>query len=239
MPSVKSESVNPAGNSTDPATRVTTTLRSLERLAESASTASRRNSVSCSRPLSVGSALPSQAGLSSGRRTPRALRDSPAAPPTAFEPRAQPSPKMSLRWGPGSGVCLRGREPPTRSEAGGSVRSVQVAGSSSSAGGADGITCHRPSRCRTGLERRPLRRRAARRIRQQPETPEQLGAGGCCRPEPPEPRLPADHRHQRHACKGSCRGTSVLFRRSTDGGAIFGPETFVCVGRLQDDRVAV
>jgi hypothetical protein len=31
-----------------------------------------------------------------------------------------------------------------------------------------------------------------------------------------------------HACKGSCPGTSVLFRRSTDGGAIFGPETFVC-----------
>jgi hypothetical protein len=32
-----------------------------------------------------------------------------------------------------------------------------------------------------------------------------------------------------HACKGSCPGTSVLFRRSTDGGATFGPETFVCV----------
>src|SRR3954471_7836380 len=31
-----------------------------------------------------------------------------------------------------------------------------------------------------------------------------------------------------HACKGSCPGTSVLFRRSTDGGASFGPETFVC-----------
>jgi hypothetical protein len=32
-----------------------------------------------------------------------------------------------------------------------------------------------------------------------------------------------------HACKGSCPGTSVLFRRSTDGGETFGPETFVCV----------
>jgi hypothetical protein len=32
-----------------------------------------------------------------------------------------------------------------------------------------------------------------------------------------------------HACKGSCPGTSVLFRRSTDGGATFGPEAFVCV----------
>jgi hypothetical protein len=32
-----------------------------------------------------------------------------------------------------------------------------------------------------------------------------------------------------HACKGSCPGTSVLFQRSTDGGASFGPETFVCV----------
>src|SRR5204863_6037093 len=31
-----------------------------------------------------------------------------------------------------------------------------------------------------------------------------------------------------HACKGNCPGTSVLFRRSTDGGASFGPETFVC-----------
>jgi hypothetical protein len=31
------------------------------------------------------------------------------------------------------------------------------------------------------------------------------------------------------ACKGNCPGTSVLFRRSTDGGATFGPETFVCV----------
>jgi hypothetical protein len=30
------------------------------------------------------------------------------------------------------------------------------------------------------------------------------------------------------ACKGNCPGTSVLFRRSTDGGASFGPETFVC-----------
>jgi hypothetical protein len=30
------------------------------------------------------------------------------------------------------------------------------------------------------------------------------------------------------ACKGSCPGTSVLFRRSTDGGASYGPETFVC-----------
>jgi hypothetical protein len=32
-----------------------------------------------------------------------------------------------------------------------------------------------------------------------------------------------------HACKGPCPGTSVLFRRSTDGGATFGPQTFVCV----------
>jgi hypothetical protein len=32
-----------------------------------------------------------------------------------------------------------------------------------------------------------------------------------------------------HACKGSCPGTSILFRRSTDGGATFGPEAFVCV----------
>jgi hypothetical protein len=31
------------------------------------------------------------------------------------------------------------------------------------------------------------------------------------------------------ACKGNCPGTSVLFRRSTDGGGDFGPETFVCV----------
>jgi hypothetical protein len=31
-----------------------------------------------------------------------------------------------------------------------------------------------------------------------------------------------------HACKGNCPGTSVLFRRSTDGGANFGPESFVC-----------
>jgi hypothetical protein len=30
------------------------------------------------------------------------------------------------------------------------------------------------------------------------------------------------------ACGGNCPGTSVLFRRSTDGGATFGPETFVC-----------
>ena len=30
------------------------------------------------------------------------------------------------------------------------------------------------------------------------------------------------------ACKGNCPGTSVLFRRSTDGGATFSPETFVC-----------
>lgn len=30
------------------------------------------------------------------------------------------------------------------------------------------------------------------------------------------------------ACKGNCPGTSVLFRRSIDGGASFGPETFVC-----------
>jgi hypothetical protein len=32
-----------------------------------------------------------------------------------------------------------------------------------------------------------------------------------------------------HACKGSCPGTSILFRRSVDGGATFGPESFVCV----------
>jgi hypothetical protein len=31
-----------------------------------------------------------------------------------------------------------------------------------------------------------------------------------------------------HACKGNCPGTSVLFRRSTDGGTTFGPESFVC-----------
>jgi hypothetical protein len=31
------------------------------------------------------------------------------------------------------------------------------------------------------------------------------------------------------ACKGNCPGTSVLFRRSTDGGVTFGPESFVCV----------
>jgi hypothetical protein len=30
------------------------------------------------------------------------------------------------------------------------------------------------------------------------------------------------------ACKGNCPGTSVLFRRSTDGGVSYGPETFVC-----------
>jgi hypothetical protein len=30
------------------------------------------------------------------------------------------------------------------------------------------------------------------------------------------------------ACTGGCPGTSVLFRRSTDGGATYGPETFVC-----------
>jgi hypothetical protein len=30
------------------------------------------------------------------------------------------------------------------------------------------------------------------------------------------------------ACKGNCPGTSVLFRRSVDGGATYGPETFVC-----------
>jgi hypothetical protein len=31
-----------------------------------------------------------------------------------------------------------------------------------------------------------------------------------------------------HACKGVCPGTSVLLRRSTDGGSSFGPERFVC-----------
>jgi hypothetical protein len=31
------------------------------------------------------------------------------------------------------------------------------------------------------------------------------------------------------ACKGTCPGTSVLFHQSIDGGATFGPETFVCV----------
>ena len=30
------------------------------------------------------------------------------------------------------------------------------------------------------------------------------------------------------ACKGPCPGTSILFRRSIDGGATFGRETFVC-----------
>jgi len=30
------------------------------------------------------------------------------------------------------------------------------------------------------------------------------------------------------ACTGSCPGTSVLFRRSMDGGETYGPETFVC-----------
>ena len=30
------------------------------------------------------------------------------------------------------------------------------------------------------------------------------------------------------ACRGNCPGTSVLFRRSTDGGATYGPEAFVC-----------
>ena len=41
------------------------------------------------------------------------------------------------------------------------------------------------------------------------------------------------------ACKGNCPGTSVLFRRSTDGGASFGPESLRLRGCLQDDRVAV
>jgi hypothetical protein len=30
------------------------------------------------------------------------------------------------------------------------------------------------------------------------------------------------------ACGGNCPGTSILFRRSTDGGATYSPETFVC-----------
>jgi hypothetical protein len=30
------------------------------------------------------------------------------------------------------------------------------------------------------------------------------------------------------ACRGNCPGTSVLFRRSTDGGDTYSPETFVC-----------
>ncbi len=30
------------------------------------------------------------------------------------------------------------------------------------------------------------------------------------------------------ACTGNCPGTSILFRRSLDGGTTFGPETFVC-----------
>src|SRR5690348_12254650 len=30
------------------------------------------------------------------------------------------------------------------------------------------------------------------------------------------------------ACHGNCPGTSVLFRRSMDGGATYSPETFVC-----------
>ena len=41
------------------------------------------------------------------------------------------------------------------------------------------------------------------------------------------------------ACKGNCPGTSVLFRRSTDGGASFGPRDLRLRGHLQDDRVAV
>jgi hypothetical protein len=36
-----------------------------------------------------------------------------------------------------------------------------------------------------------------------------------------------------HACKGRCPGTSVLFRRSTNGGAKFGPETFVCLAQCK------
>jgi hypothetical protein len=32
-----------------------------------------------------------------------------------------------------------------------------------------------------------------------------------------------------HDCKGNCPGTSILLRRSTDGGTTYGPETFVCV----------
>ncbi|HXJ63289.1 MAG TPA: hypothetical protein VNN79_06005, partial [Actinomycetota bacterium] len=31
------------------------------------------------------------------------------------------------------------------------------------------------------------------------------------------------------ACKGPCPGTSILFRRSTDGGDTYGPQSFVCV----------
>jgi hypothetical protein len=47
------------------------------------------------------------------------------------------------------------------------------------------------------------------------------------------------------ACKGICPGTSVLFRRSTDGGATFGAETFVCatackkVGWQYDPQIRV
>src|SRR5215212_2477152 len=54
-----------------------------------------------------------------------------------------------------------------------------------------------------------------------------------------EPTVAVDPNHPNHvyqlitginaqACKGNCPGTSVLFRRSTDGGATFSPETFVC-----------
>src|SRR3954453_70382 len=48
-----------------------------------------------------------------------------------------------------------------------------------------------------------------------------------------------------HACKGNCPGTSVLFRRSTDGGASFGPETFACgaacktIGGQYDPQIRV
>src|SRR4029079_7201217 len=54
-----------------------------------------------------------------------------------------------------------------------------------------------------------------------------------------EPTVAADPNHANRvyqlitginaqACKGNCPGTSVLFRRSTNGGASFGPESFVC-----------
>src|SRR5436309_2774759 len=54
-----------------------------------------------------------------------------------------------------------------------------------------------------------------------------------------EPTVAVDPRHpdrvyqlimgiNASACKGNCPGTSVLFRRSTDGGATYEPETFVC-----------
>ena len=36
-----------------------------------------------------------------------------------------------------------------------------------------------------------------------------------------------------HACKGTCPGTSVLIRRSVDGGTSYGPERFICVAECK------